>query len=324
MATGLYHEDQTVCLALSIDGRLLASGSIDTTILLYDIDLTTNFIRPLSKFDGHNKSLSNLAIHPLRHHIASCDHNIMLIWDTTTHNIVWRGPAVCKPNYNPAGTQLCFMNGNELVVLDATSVNYSIVLHVSISATTLCGLQFSFDGSKFLGVSAVDQALTVWDAVDGSVLQVLSVPPKEIDVSENNMFMLLSPLVDTNISCCCFHPLNSQSVFSGSPAAIREWDLSSGKIIWEETEPKMNVLCKAISSNGRLMAVGSLHYGAVVVWSLVGNRTSLFSLEQGKYANCSSSVYSVFFSKDSSRLVVASNEEVIRVWDAVSIDTSII
>jgi len=75
------HKHTITCLAFSRDGKLLASGSKDSTVRLWDAESG----KPLFVLDGHRDMVVMVAFSPDGKLLAACSHDTAIkLWDTAT------------------------------------------------------------------------------------------------------------------------------------------------------------------------------------------------------------------------------------------------
>ena len=75
------HADDSTSIAFSYDSRTLASGSVDNTIILWDVDTNAH----KATFTGHTDSVVSVAFRPDGSLLASgSDDNTIILWDVDT------------------------------------------------------------------------------------------------------------------------------------------------------------------------------------------------------------------------------------------------
>lgn len=108
---------QTVgVMALSADCKLLATGSNDSTIKIFDAE-TGRELRTLTE---HIREIYGLAFSPDGRRLVSTDgHGVARLWDTSTWQVVhkWGGPRVAKDiEFSASGDPAFSADGRTLVV----------------------------------------------------------------------------------------------------------------------------------------------------------------------------------------------------------------
>ncbi len=167
------HTDDVRSVAFSRDDKLLASGSWDNTIKIWDVAIG----ELLRTFSGHDKAVMSVAFSPDRDSktlaSGSLDDTIR-IWDVATGekmHTIYAGEAVTSVAFSPDGTTLA---GDSLVgTIGAWDVvTYKKSQTNSEHTDALSQVAFSRDG-KIRVVGGNDaQHHTLWDTASGQKLPI--------------------------------------------------------------------------------------------------------------------------------------------------------
>ena len=277
------HSDVVSSLAFSPDGRLVASGSQDGTIKLWDVG-TGKVLRTLKD----ETSGQALAFFPdgktLIAGVGNEDkgEEIMHLWDVETGKLKgrWKGP-----------TRL------------------------------LEGLIFSADG-KLIATADMDKTVRIWDAQTGKLKQTVTgydyttsvafSPDGKLVVSGHHDAGILVWDVETGerkqtlmggafgeIQALAYSPDGSTLASGGHDATVKLWDARTGKLTHTLKGHRTTVTSIVFSPDGSLMASGSTDK-TVKLWDA---RT--WTLKQTFYAPNHSLVYSLAFTPDGQQLAAA-------------------
>lgn len=106
-------------VAWSSDGKMLASGSTDRRLIIWD----TVTWEPLTVLDGHEASLRSLRWNPSNTHIASAAEDGIRIWNVNTGNFaIVQNAYGISVDWNSKGKQLVTAIDNELYIWNINSL----------------------------------------------------------------------------------------------------------------------------------------------------------------------------------------------------------
>ncbi len=159
-------------VAFSPDGKLLASGSYDQSIAVWDV--ATH--QEVSRFTGHTKGIDAVAWSPDGQLLASASfgHRIRLwhVRDGGLHTLEGHTDGVADVAWSPDGTRLVSGSADQtLRVWDAVSGKCQLVLRGHTGPIT--SVAWSPDGA-WLGSTARDATIRTWEATTGSPGYVLA------------------------------------------------------------------------------------------------------------------------------------------------------
>ncbi|MFN8376668.1 MAG: protein kinase [Anaerolineae bacterium] len=159
------HSERINALAFSADGTLLASGSGDNSVRIWDVATGQQVGEALS---GHSESVSGVAFSPDGTLLASSSRDgTIRLWDVATHELSGQ---VLNPNAGRLTDVAFSADGSTLAA--ATDVRWVILWDVAtrrMLGTPLTGhrdqvnaLAFSSDGQS-LATGASDRLILLWD-----------------------------------------------------------------------------------------------------------------------------------------------------------------
>jgi len=159
--TGHEHIVRSVCY--SPDGCLLASGSDDTTVRIWDTRTGAEIISPLRSSDG---CVNCVAFSPNGQHVAAATyHGVITVWHVSTgrtalHPLRGHTQTVLSVAYSPDGTLIASASADKSVRL--WSAITGLVLSVLIGHTDQVNkVTFSPDG--LLASASHDKTIRLWN-----------------------------------------------------------------------------------------------------------------------------------------------------------------
>jgi len=285
------HTDHVSSVAFSPDGSILASGSSDNTIILWDAGSGEK----LHTLVGHPGDVLNVAFSPDGNTLASGSRDWMgILWDVKSgeklRNLVGHTGDVFLVAFSPNGSIIASgSDDNTIILWDAKSGEK---LHTLTGNTSgLDSVAFFPDGST-LASGSYDGTVILWDVKSGEKLRTLSGH-------------------QGNVLNIALSPDNSTFASSSFDGTIILWDAKSGDKLHTLTGHTMTVTSTAFSPDGSTLASGSWD-DTVMLWDAKsGEKLHILTGHQGDVLN-------VAFSPDGSILASGSGDKTIILWDAKS------
>ena len=301
------HTDSVGSVAFSPNGQILASGSSDRTIRLWDVT-TRKTIRTLK---GHTDSVRSVAFSPDGSTIASGSgiwiwmgtggDNTIRLWDTETGNhirtLTKHTKAVKSVAFSVDGSTIASGSLDSTIRLwDAETGNHIHTL--TEHEDYVHSVVFSPDGQTLASGSG-SSTIRLWDVGAGAVKRTLNT---------NSDYSILS---------LSFSP-DGRMLASGSGwtdysgqvrrfGRIRLWDVGTGTLKYTLTGHEGYVNSVAFSPDGKTLASGS-DDGTIKLWDV---STGLIKNTLMGHRNW---VASVAFSPNGTTLASGSGDNTIRLW----------
>jgi WD40 repeat protein len=221
------HTDWVLCVAFSPDGRIVASGSVDGTVRLWDVETGHN-PRILS---GHPREVSGLAFSPDGKQLASVGGEAdqpgeVIVWDVATgeqlHTLHGRVGKWSTVAFSPDGKQIATASGllNEARVVEVWDVQAEKMTQDFHGHTDeVSSAVFSPDGKRIASTTGSQDT----DSIDRKPGQVLV-----WDVATKEVFLNLQGHTDF-VNRSAFSPDGARIASSSFDGTIKIWDAKDGQ-----------------------------------------------------------------------------------------------
>jgi len=276
------HEDAVYSVAFSPDGRLLASGSHDDTIKLWEVE-TGRLVRTLS---GHKEWVWSVTFSPdSRLLVSGARGGTVKLWDVETGRLMrtlsGHTVSVYSVTFSPDSRLLVSGARGGTVKLWEVETG-RLVRTLSRNSRSVA---FSPDG-RLLASGLEGGTVKLWEVETGQLVRTLSRNSRSMAFSLDGKLLALG----------------------SSDRTIKLWEVETGRLVRTLSGHKDWVESVAFSPDGRLLASGASD-GIVKLWDVETGR--LMRTLSGHTV----SVYSVTFSPDSRLLVSGARGGTVKLWE---------
>lgn len=335
------HTHFVTAVAFSPSGRLVASGSGDWTIKLWDAQSG----RLVRTFLGHQEEVNAVAFSPDGTRLLSAsDDKTIKLWDITSggllNTFVGSSQQVMSVSFSPDGAKFVSGGFDKMVTVWETATG-NVLRILRGHADEVWSVAFSSDGKQIVSGS-VDGKVSVWDVATGSALRVFdhsyglmatAFSPEGLRVASgsngDNQVRLWDVATGkvtrtfagqhTSIGTLAFSRDGNQLVTvsntsKGTGTDVNLWDIATGRLI-QTFGPHDNVVnAVAISPDGNYIVSGgqSGGDGLVKLWDAKSGQLSL------TLTGPASQVTAFAISPDGTRIISAAGNASAKVWDTAS------
>ena len=280
------HSDAVGSVAFSPDGLMLASGSKDKTIQIWD--LATG--KSLRAFAGDSSTIWSVAFDSNGTRLATgTGFWKVMLWDLKTGQVIRsldHTASVWSVALNPDGQLIASGSGDKTTkISDATTG--SLIQNFPDHTDFVYSVAFTPDGKSLISASK-DKKITVVDVATGGLLKTL----------EGHGDAVRSVAVSPD----------GKTIVSGSyDETIKIWNLETGVLIRSIKGHSDDIVSVAISPDAKFIASGSKDK-TIKIWDLATGE--LLNTLTGH----SDEVYVVTFSPDGKTIASGSKDNTIKLW----------
>jgi RNA polymerase sigma factor (sigma-70 family) len=328
------------CLAFSPDGRILASGNADGTIVLHD-----RITGEQTTLIGHQDYITSLAFNPDGETIASVSRQgAIRLWDAITgeekYTLTNDSDRGAKLSFTPDGQTLVSMSKKEdkISLWNSNTGEHkkTFALHPDCAAigaafnpneTTAAvgsasGAVYLYDLNtgelKMILSEHKDHVASLSFSPDGKILATASYEDKticlwDVHTGEHRKILTEHPR-NVGYGGLSFSPDGKTIASGGGDGTIRFWDTHTGDAKKIFTGHSQEVRSVAFNPNGDYIASGNAS-GIIRLWD-ADTRQPIRTLKEPKNGHIES-VYSIVFSPDGKTLFCGTHDG-IHLWDAVT------
>jgi len=326
------HSQPVQSVALSPDGRVLASGSLDHTIKLWNVASG----RELRTLVGHSGGVESVAFSPDGRILASgsWDKTIKL-WDVASGQalriLVGHTDGVTTVAFSPDGNSV--MSGSWDKTIKVWDVASGHELRTLAGHTNWVLSVALTPDKRMLASGSVDNTIKLWDVASGHELRTLTGHTSGVasigfnsdgrtlasgswdrtiklwDVASGRELRILAGHSDA-VTSVVFSP-DGRTLASGSQdKTIKLWDVASGGELRTLSGHKSWVHSVAFNLDGRTLASGS-YDNTIRLWTVASGR------ELRTLSDHTGGVWSLAFNPDGRTLALGGGDNTIKLWDMI-------
>ena len=333
------HEKDVISVAFSLDGKYLATGSVDSSVHIWDAS-NGDLLRTLK---GHSAEVGGLAFSPDgKLLLSSSEDGTLIIWDAETGEMLRSLPefTIFKVSFSPDRKRVAAVTLNGLQVWKYTPDSAEPITFEGSQAIltipeSVGSVIFSPDGRIIAAPQANGGVVKLWDASTGQELftlvghtdwvQGLAFTPDgkrlastgldgtvriwSLASGQETVAVMAPPAGYGNR--VVYSPNGQEFATNGGDGTATIWNAKTGEPRLTLTGHDLELLNIAFSPDGKRFATGSLDATAII-WDVATGKKLL------TLSGHEAGVRDIVFSADGNLIATGGFDLTARVWDAAT------
>jgi WD40 repeat protein/uncharacterized caspase-like protein len=284
------HSSTVTALVISSDGKRLASGSLDKTVILWDAESG----KQLRSFAGHTEFITAVAISPDGLMLASGNtDDTVKLWQVNTgrelRTLAGHANNVTAIAFNPDGSILVSASTDKTLKLWSVKDGKELRTFTG-HIDTINAVCFSNDGKIIASVSD-DKTVKLWDAASGKEIATLTGHTKKV-------------------RAVAFSPDGQTLASASDDMSVKLWEATSGKELRAFTGHTEEVTRVVFDADGKMLV--SMSLSAIKFWEITSGK------EIGAVTERNMGAYSMAYDSNTNQLAIGCVDSIIKLWDTRS------
>jgi WD40 repeat protein/tRNA A-37 threonylcarbamoyl transferase component Bud32 len=292
------HDDEVASIAISPDGKLLASAGLDRTVRTWDLATgePRRAFRGAIKFRGVQFSPDGRLLAAVGGTMNEQGIGAVKIWDLATgaeRPVAASHPADCLA-FSPDSQRLATA-GNDQTVKVWDTLSGQEVISLGGHRDWVRGVAFSPDGHRLVSAS-LDHTVRVWDGR----------PMEKAPLQADTVLTLRGH--GNSVNALAFHPTQPRLVTAGADGNLKVWDTATGRELRTLSGSFGSIWGVDFSPDGRFLAAGGGGDSAILLDAETGAKIRQIGRHDGLLT-------SVAFSSDGRRLATGGTDGGVMISD---------